>query len=198
MNIDIKKLSPELLNDFLYYFDNVAFANHKDWSGCYCVYPYVCEFAGEELPKGINSKYRDCAVDLIKSGKLQGYLAYYEKEVVGWCNANDKTNYVNIAVNINPSVDIDKKIKSIVCFTVAPNMQRKGIATKLLKKVYSDALEENYDIAEAYPYNGDLDFEYAGFHHTGTAAMYEKHGFSVFYKSKEALIMRKYLSVAQL
>ena len=43
MDIVIKKLSLDLLNDFISYFDNIAFADHREWSGCYCVEPHLCE-----------------------------------------------------------------------------------------------------------------------------------------------------------
>jgi hypothetical protein len=38
MNLEIIPLSPNLLDDYLNYFDNVAFTDHKDWSNCYCIH----------------------------------------------------------------------------------------------------------------------------------------------------------------
>src|SRR5207244_412106 len=32
----VKELTPSLRDDFLLFFDNVAFANNPDWSDCYC------------------------------------------------------------------------------------------------------------------------------------------------------------------
>ena len=32
----IKELSPSLRDDFLLFFDHVAFADNPDWSDCYC------------------------------------------------------------------------------------------------------------------------------------------------------------------
>lgn len=191
MNVDIKKLSPYMLNDFLFYFDNVAFADHGDWSGCYCVEPHLCDIS-KELPKGTKSNCRDHAIDFIKCGKLQGYLAYCEGEVVGWCNVNDKSNYEKITARKELWTDDDncKKIKSIMCFNVAVNMRKKGIATRLLKRICDDSLVENYDIVEAYPYNGEPNVFY---YFSGPVVMYEKYGFSVFRKLKQELIVRKYL-----
>lgn len=83
MNVNIKKLSPKLLDDYLCFFDNIAFADHTDWSGCYCVEPHMCEKVEKELPKGVKSNCRDYAINFIKQRKLQGYLAYHEDEVVG-------------------------------------------------------------------------------------------------------------------
>jgi GNAT superfamily N-acetyltransferase len=192
MNIDIKKLSPNLLNDFLFYFDNVAFADHEEWSGCYCVEPHLCEKIEKELPKGTKSNCRDYAVDFIKCGKLQGYLAYCDGEVAGWCNVNDKSNYEKIAARKELWTDEDnhKKIKSIMCFSVAPNMRKKGIAAKLLERICEDSLAENYDIVEAYPYKGEPN---AFYYFSGPVVMYGKYGFSVFRELRHDLIVRKYL-----
>ncbi len=38
MNIKIRALSFELLDDYLGFFDNIAFSDHQEWSGCYCVH----------------------------------------------------------------------------------------------------------------------------------------------------------------
>jgi len=189
--MEIKKLSPELLNDYLFYFDNTAFSTHAEWSGCYCVEPHLCEQIADELPKGKNSKCRDYAIDFIKSGKLQGYLAYAEGEVVGWCNVNDKTNYEKLTAFKECATDDDqiKKIKSIMCFSIAPNMRRKGVATALLKRICDDAVAEQYDIIEVYPYNG----EPSELHFSGPVTMYEKQGFTVFLELNPVSIMRKYL-----
>jgi hypothetical protein len=35
----VKELTPSLRDDFLFFFDNVAFADNPDWSDCYC-YPF--------------------------------------------------------------------------------------------------------------------------------------------------------------
>jgi len=38
MNINIKKLSPQFIEDYLYFFDHRAFCNHPEWAGCYCMF----------------------------------------------------------------------------------------------------------------------------------------------------------------
>ena len=37
--IVIKRLSPNLLDDFLYFFDDIAFRDNPEWSHCYCRFP---------------------------------------------------------------------------------------------------------------------------------------------------------------
>jgi hypothetical protein len=38
MDIEIKKLSPALLQDYLSFFDQVAFTDNEEWAGSYCVW----------------------------------------------------------------------------------------------------------------------------------------------------------------
>ena len=192
MDIDIKKLSPELLDDFLFYFDNVAFDDHKDWSGCYCTEPHLSENIECELSKGTQSNCRNIAIDFIISGKMQGYLAYECGNVIGWCNVNDKLNYERIVAREELATvdDNSKKIKSVMCFNVAKNKRRKGVATQILERICEDALLDKYDIIEAYPYVGEPN-EY--YYFSGPASTYQKFGFSVFRELKHTIIMRKYL-----
>lgn len=36
-NIEIVPLTPDKKEDYLYFFDELAFADHPDWSWCYCL-----------------------------------------------------------------------------------------------------------------------------------------------------------------
>ena len=82
----------------------------------------------------------------------------------------------------------DIKVKSIFCFTVAPEMKRKGIAARLLQRVCLDAALDGFDLVEAYPNKepGELDFE-------GHAKMYGNNGFIVHHETERKYIMRKML-----
>ena len=99
MNIEIKTLTKELINDYLKFFDNIAFSDHKDWSYCYC-----CGFhfndndmqiihTKKEKDGTLAEGLRNEAISLINEGIIQGYLAYEKNNIIGWCNCNTKTNY---------------------------------------------------------------------------------------------------------
>jgi Acetyltransferases len=191
MNVEIRKLTPDLLDDWLNFFDNIAFSDNDDWSGCYC----MCYHWTEEL----NSKKswncgkedapynRECAINLIKSGKMQGYLAYHDGKVVGWCNANDKYDSVNIKLPLDETGK-DGRIKSIVCFCIDPNFRGKGIASRLIEKVCADATNDGYDYVEAYPFCDDGNNAYHG-----PISMYEKNGFKAGGIVYGCIVYRKYL-----
>ena len=47
MQISVCKLTPELLDDWLSYFDKDAFSDNEEWCGCYC----MCYHWDRELEK---------------------------------------------------------------------------------------------------------------------------------------------------
>ena len=193
MNIEIRKLSLDLLDDWLYFFDNVAFSDNDEWAGCYC----MCYHWNETLENKkawncskADAEYnRKCAVRFIKKGIMQGYLAYYDGKVAGWCNANDKQIYDSVNIDLNrEDSEKGKKIKSVVCFCISPDLRGKGIASKLLEKLCSDAADGGYEYVEAYPFSHGENNDYHG-----SKSMYEKNGFKDFGKENGYTVVRKYL-----
>ena len=191
MNIEIKKLTPDLLDDWLAFFDNTAFTDNDEWCGCYCMcYHWTRELNAKkswDCGKEDAPVNRKCAVSLIRSGKMQGYLAYADGTPVGWCNANDISAYKNVNFTL-PYDSADGKTKAVVCFCIAPCMRGRGIASLLLEKVCIDAAGEGYDCVKAFPF---CENQYAAYH--GPAVMYEKSGFEKCGSVSECLIYKKTL-----
>jgi len=193
MKIKIHKLSVELLDDWLHFFDNTAFSDNDEWAGCYC----MCYHWNETLEnkKGWNCSKADaaynrkCAVKFIKKGIMQGYLAYYDGKVAGWCNTNDKQVYDSVNFRL-PWEDSErgKKIKSIVCFCIDPYLRGKGIASQLLERVGSDATADGYEYIETYPFSHNENNAYHG-----PISMYEKNGFKAYGDMNGYTVFRKYL-----
>ena len=184
---EIKKLTIDLLDDWLAYFDNVAFADNDEWVGCYCMcYHWNETLASQQqwdCSKTGAAYNRERAIEFIKQGHMQGYLAYRDGTVVGWCNANDKQAYHSVHMDFSSK----DKVKSIVCFCISPNFRGKGIASKLLDRVCADAAEDGYEYIEAYPFVKD---EYT---YHGTKSMYEKNGFIDCGNIKRCTVVRKCL-----
>ena len=193
MELDIRPLTPDMADDYLHFFDHVAFTDHPDWASCYCL-AFHFEPVWDAEDAGRDNPWRDRAARFIAEGKLRGYLAYADGAVAGWCNANDKRNYAALAHNVNaellPPGD-GTKVKSVVCFLVAPGLRGQGIATAMLERACTDARAEGYDLAEGYPPAEDWDM-YAAHH--GTVALFEKCGFAVHAQSGKGCIMRKNLA----
>lgn len=189
MHIEIRKLTSDLLEDYLYFFENVA---NED---CYC----TCYCSDDHAGKDFHSREvrRDYAVRYIEEGKIQGYLAYSDNKVIGWCNANCKSDCLKcegwkICLNsVNTLETVPSlKVKSVFCFTIAPNMRRNGIASHLLERVIKDAFEDGFDYVEAYPNKGFIDVYYD---HMGPIDLYKRFGFVAHGESDSKIIMRKRL-----
>ena len=192
MELKIYKLTPERLGDYLWFFENVAHSDNPIWAICYCL-DYCSEpNAGVDLSD--NAVKRQMAIDYVNRGAIQGYLAYYEGRVVGWCNANRKADCMECmgwAEEIGPEArNSVQDVKSVFCFTVDPAMRGKGIAEALLRRVIADAAGEGYSVIEGYPNKGESDMYYS---YVGPLALYEKLGFSITGETRRGYIVRKNL-----
>lgn len=136
---------------------------------------------------------RNRAVQFVRAGSIQGYLAYSEGKIVGWCNATADcrmgVDYLRKYWPIN-EYSADIKVKSVFCFMIAPEMQRKGIATSLLERVCEDAAAEGFDFVEAYACS---EFTCSDNHFRGPLAMYEKCGFAIYAECEGKVVVRKSL-----
>jgi GNAT superfamily N-acetyltransferase len=196
MNVEIRKLTPDLLEDYLYFFENEAHADNEDEDRCYCVC-WCSDDHREGKDFSTPEKRRDLATQYINKGTIQGYLAYYDGQVVGWCNANTKSDCLNCIswLRFMTSVkteeaDTDIKVKSIFCFTIAPSMKRKGIATQLIERVCKDATDDGFDFVEVYP-NKKFINVFRDF--MGPLEIYKKSGFTIHEEMEYTYVMRKHL-----
>lgn len=195
MNIVIRRLSPDLAEEYAQFFDTTPHNAHAKGDKCYCVTwrsdDSYSDGGGHWFPSC--EERRERAIQFVKDGSIQGYLAYYGDEIVGWCNANGEcqlcVNYLRTYWPIE-EYQPNKKVKSVFCFVVAPKMQRKGIATQLLECVCTDAATDGYDFVEAYVDRNlkDQDEDYRGY-----LSMYEKCGFSTYAEQEGKIVLRKAL-----
>ena len=197
MNIEIRKLTPDMLDDYLHFFETDAHADNDDEDRCYCV-----GWSGaddDESAMSSPEKRREQAIKYVGCGHIQGYLAYCGGKVVGWCNANDKSKCISCRgwKLFMSGVDADgaapnAKIKSVFCYAIAPGMKRKGIATKLLERVCQDAADEGFDFVEAYPNKKFINI-FRDF--MGPLELYKRNGFAVCQEVKDKYsdiyVMRK-------
>ena len=201
MNIKIKKLSPYLAEDYANFFDVTPHSNHPDDDSkkCYCV--WSCNDAQDRaFVKNFLSSpnlRREYAVKNIKSNNIQGYLAYFEDKVVGWCNANTKADCLKCycGPEFAGSVTVEElergiRIKSIFCFLIALEMRRKGITKLLLERVCQDSVHDDFDFVESYPRKKFLN---EARDYMGPAEVFKKCGFIICAETEDRFIMRKYL-----
>lgn len=190
MNITIKPLTPEMADEFIYYFDHDAFTDHEEWAACYCLESHLTSEENERLVE--KDDRRAAARSLVESGVMRGYLVYDGDHIVGWCNAGDKSGYRTAfeAEGLVTEDDANTRIMSLYCIDLAKSYQGKGIAKLLLERVLSDAREQGFDMVEGYPF-ADTEFAYQ---YHAPLHLYEKYGFEVFRKLDWFYIVRKRVS----
>lgn len=189
MNIDIKSLNPELIDDFLHYFDEVGFTDNPEWSKCYC---YFHHFPGsaKKWMKRTSEENRADSANLVLSGVINGFLAYQDGKPIGWINTDLKENYLKVPFEKEIKPVKEGKIASIVCILIAPSHRKKGIAKQLLKKVLVELKENGVKWVEAYPRLGDLSDAH---HYHGPLSLYQSEGFLIVKELKNIVIVQKEL-----
>lgn len=103
----IKRLTPNLLEDYFDFFDNRAFSDGSPFYPCYCnafnmsqkriqdeLYKQAAEYGGGK--DGWKRALRESAMRMVEFGEIQGYLVYDNGLAIGWCNANDRLNYYRV------------------------------------------------------------------------------------------------------
>lgn len=192
MEIRLKKLTRDMTEEYLLYFDRIAFAGHEEWEGCYCLESHLLREENESLDfKDKRDARREKAKELVESGIMQGYLLYDGEQSIGWCNAGDKTDYAPImayadfhTMELKPGL-----VKIIYCIELAQDYRGKGITHLIVDEVCRDAKKDGYRYVESYPFS-DKNFE---FQYHGPKYLYEKHGFETVAKKDWFWIMRKEL-----
>lgn len=210
MTLAIEPLSQDNMADFLDFFDHRAFSDGSPYAPCYC---NCFHLTAEEVCANVQGRadalgggfegwktaLRESAVDLIRRGVLQGYLAYVDGTAAGWCNANDQQNYIRVG-SFEPHLRKPEDyyilpgkpgiIKSLVCFEVAPGFRGRGVAKALLARVCADAEKDGFQFVEVYPREAGERFE---LDFNGPRAMYQNAGFQEVRRWGKTIVMQKKL-----
>ncbi len=210
MQITIQKLTLSNGADFFDFFDNRAFSDGSPNAPCYCNAFYltpqeVCDGIGARADAlgggltGMTQALRESAQELIEKGIMQGYLAYVDGVAMGWCHANDRQNFVR-AGSFIPYEKRDEdyyisngqpgKVKSLVCFEIAPEYRGKGLAKALLHRVCEDAANDGFAFVGVYPRRTE---SYSVLDFTGPMEMYRHFGFQETERHGNTVVMRKKL-----
>ena len=192
--IVIKRLTSELNDDYLDFFDNRAFTDDNPNGPCYCTSPNqdaetIQKMVGEFKLHGVKETVRKYAAEMLGRNEIQGYLAYDGELAVGWCNAADMESYAGF-VPAFARENARGKTVSIVCFEIAPEYRGMGIASALIGRVCSDAKAAGYAAVEGYP---RISEERNNFDYQGPVRLYEKAGFREAARENGQAVMRKVL-----
>jgi ribosomal protein S18 acetylase RimI-like enzyme len=181
-DVVVRPISPDQHDAVMHYFDLVAYADNPNWSKCYCMERLVDDY--ETRTKAQNRTARSA---LIAAAKANGLVAYRLGRVVGWCHAAPKTELVDVPGDRTPNLG------AIVCFVVAPDQRRQGIATLLLDAALEHLKNRGMSAAEAYPRLEVDPARWVWSQYVGPLSMYRKAGFAIAETLDDFYIVRRQL-----
>lgn len=170
--IEIRKLCPELMQDFLLFFDGEAFADNPKWGSCFCQFLYFDHGKLNWEARTVKEN-RAAACDRICANQMEGYIAYRDGKPIGWCNAAPRTMMDSFADEPDPDAS---RMGEITCFVVAMDHRRSGVATSLLHAACDGLRARGLEIAEALP---KAEASSDAQNHFGPLSMYLAAGFQV-------------------
>lgn len=113
---------------------------------------------------------------------MDGYLAYTDNKVVGWCAAGNSKLFERLP-------DADDTLARIICFNIDPALRNQGIANKMLDLVIADLEKRGFAAVEAAPTLAETterSFQ-------GTVSMFESRGFDKIVEiPTNQVLMRKH------
>ena len=194
--VEVRELTPELLDDYLRFFDKDAFTDFPEWSECYCGF-YDEPGDNWDASAKAGPAHRAARAERIRSGQAHGLLALVEGRVVGWCNAQTRSRFLNMRRYATVVDDPKEPVGSIMCFLVAPGHRGKGVGTALLKAACDKFRRDNLHVAEGYPTTNPVkrarEIPWAEENYKGSLGMYLKAGFKIHGQLERFAIVRKQL-----
>ncbi|MCA8972540.1 MAG: GNAT family N-acetyltransferase [Planctomycetes bacterium] len=197
-HLRVAPMTKELADDWIDFFDHRAFEDNAAWSGCYCrvfEFPHETESWDEACANNAN---RDVMAAAANAGDVQGFLAYDDDVVVGWCRSGVRTMFRrgHSGVRETPP-EGDSSTLCTVCFVVAPTHRRRGVARALLTAACEQAGRDGLAAVEGYalkelPTDRELPPEAELFR--GPRGLYAHLGFDVAGETDRYWIMRKTLA----
>jgi GNAT superfamily N-acetyltransferase len=196
VKLEVQELTQELLDDYLRFFDKDAFTDFPQWSDCYCGF-YDTPGDERDFSAEAGFAHRAARAERIRSGKAHGLLAFADGRVVGWCNAQPRSSFLNMRRYATAIDDPSEPVGSIMCFLVAPGHRGKGVGTALLNAACNKFRREKLHFAEGYPTINPVkrawETPWAEENYKGSLNMYLKAGFKVHRQLERFAIVRKQL-----
>ena len=149
-SVEVHRVTPERIDDWLTFFDRDAFADNFAWASCYCAEPYLLGNPDVEQREYHWTEKRSMMDEWLRDGRAAGYLAYVDSKAGGWVNATLRRDYSRWRLGVDAAPP-DADVLAIACFQIAPPYRRHGLAGRLLDAVIADAPGRGAKFVEAYP-----------------------------------------------
>ena len=186
--ITVRRLSTATRDDYLAFFDHErgpAFSDNAQWARCYCQF--------YRIPRALDWEASICA------GEAEGYLARAGGATVGWLHAapRHKLPHCFERLGVEPTpIDVPPLAAAvIVCFVVAPDWRRRGVAGTLLDGALADLAERGIALVDAFPFKAG-DSTSAADHYHGPAALFASRGFVPIAETADLTVVRRHLGTS--
>ena len=122
---EFQALTPKRWADF-----EELFGPHGATGGCWCMW---WRLTNKEFDAQKGERNRRAMKAIVNSGRVPGILAYHEGHAVGWCSVAPREEFPRLERSrLLKPVD-GQRVWSVVCFFVAKEYRRRGVAKRLLK-----------------------------------------------------------------
>jgi GNAT superfamily N-acetyltransferase len=194
----VKPLTPALADDYLGFFDHergAAFTDNPEWAKCYCHYYEVPKSIDWSTFKGPDN--RVAMRSRIEVGEMEGFLAYDDDRVVGWVNAQPRHKLPHCFGRLGidaPAIECaPHEAAVVVCFVVAPEHRRQGVARALLAGAVASLQQRGVALIDGFPFKTEADACDATDHYHGPLSLFLEQGFTVLDQTDKLTVVRKTL-----
>ena len=188
--VDIRDVTPELVSEFLRFFDEYAFRDYPAWQSCYCMETHRTQSDEEWAARTAMDNRRDMS-QLIQAGNVSALLAFADGKPVGWLNYGESTHLAGVMKRFGLDAAEHEGVGSLSCFVIAAPYREHGIATRLLDRALQRMRERGLRAVEAYPTETD---DAPQSNYRGPLQMFVRAGFEPYREAGKHRILRKTLS----
>jgi GNAT superfamily N-acetyltransferase len=183
-SLTFEPLRPELLTEWLAFFEGPAFADNPEWGTCYC---RVWVFGAAENPEQAweracgSRENRPAMIAKVSAGEIDGLLARRAGEIVGWLHFGPASRFHSpwgTAFPPAPGTEADAhRDAAIVCFLVAATARRSGVARGMLRAALDELRARGFTSVSARAAGEACEGD--GEQFTGPLALYLSEGFTI-------------------
>ena len=182
---EFQALTPKRWADF-----EDLFGPHGATGGCWCMWWRLTQ---KEFDAQKGERNRRAMKAIVDSGRVPGILAYHEGRAVGWCSVAPREEFPRLERSrLLKPVD-GQRVWSVVCFFVAKEYRRRGVAKRLLKAAVEHVRAHGGSILEGYavePKAGKMPDLFA---YHGPASLYKSVGFKEVARRSEIRPIMRFL-----
>ncbi len=150
------------------------FGERGAYGGCWCMY---WRLSPADFKAGKGQGNRQAILDLARSDRPPGILAYDGELAIGWCAIAPREEFSALSRSRVLKPLDDRPVWSVSCFFIDRRYRRHGVSVPLLEAAVAFAATQGAKIVEGYPIEPASDDYPATYAWYGIAKTFERAGF---------------------